>query len=324
MPASRFARPRVLVSKCLGFDSCRYDGSIIKDPYLPNLARHVQVTTVCPEVEIGLGTPRETLRLVRLEGSDRLLQPATGRDLTGKMQRFTRAFLAKAAEPDGIIMKGRSPSCGLTDARIYGPGDRAPALERGAGLFGRAVRDRFPGIPVVDEGRLKNFTLREHFFTALFTFATFRTLKARPTMGKLVAFHSDHKMLLMAHSEKHLRIMGRLVANPDRRPLPKVIEGYEEHLRRALARAARFTSNINVLMHALGYFSRGLGAREKAHFLDLLEQYRSGAVPLSVPVGLLRSLVIRFEEAYLERQTFLEPFPRDLVEITDSGKGRNR
>jgi uncharacterized protein YbgA (DUF1722 family)/uncharacterized protein YbbK (DUF523 family) len=321
---SRFATPNLIVSKCLGFAACRHDGATINDAFVEQLRRFVNVITVCPEEEIGLGTPRETLRLVRIDGRDRMLQPKTGRDVTSRMERFSRAFVRSLEEPDGVILKNRSPSCGLTDARVYPPGDRVACLERGAGLFGRAVRGRFEGIPLVDEGRLNNFTLREHFYATIFSLARFRELRARPSMGQLVRFHTDHKLLLMAHSEAQLRLMGKLVANPNRLTPATVVALYDEQLRKAFSRAARFTSNINVMMHALGYFSRGLNAREKAHFLDLLERYRNGKVPLSGPVTLLRSFIVRFEEPYLLRQTFFEPFPEELVEITDSGKGRNR
>jgi uncharacterized protein YbgA (DUF1722 family)/uncharacterized protein YbbK (DUF523 family) len=321
---SRFPTPTLIVSKCLGFSHCRHDGAIIKDAFVERLRPFVKVTTVCPEEEIGLGTPRETLRLIRLEGRDRMVQPKTGRDVTAQMERFTRGFLGAADEPDGVILKSRSPSCGLTDARIYPPGDRVPCLKRGGGLLGRAVRDRFDRTPMVDEGRLKNFVLREHFYAAIFALAAFRKVRARPSMGQLVSFHSDHKLLLMAHSEAQLRLMGKLVANADRLAPTAVLDRYDEHLRKALSRTARYTSNINVLMHALGYFSQRLTSREKAHFLDLLERYRNGRVPLSGPVTLLRSFIIRFEEPYLSRQTFFEPFPPELVEITDSGKGRNK
>jgi uncharacterized protein YbgA (DUF1722 family) len=142
-------------------------------------------------------------------------------------------------------------------------------------------------------------------------------------MRDLVRFHSENKLLLMAHAEKHMRTLGRIVANPDKRPVKELMTTYRDGLELALARPPRPTSCINVLMHALGYFKKQLGSPEKSFFLESLEDYRAKRVPLSVPVGIMRSHIVRFAEAYLGSQTFFEPYPVDLVSVTDSGKGRD-
>jgi uncharacterized protein YbgA (DUF1722 family) len=175
---------------------------------------------------------------------------------------------------------------------------------------------------VEDEGRLKNFDIRQHFLTQLFAQTRFRRLQEAPSMRGLVAFHSSHKLLLMAYNQTRLRALGRVVANPEKRPLNAVLAEYADGLRDALGKAPRRTSAINVLMHALGYVSDSLSSAEKAFFLDGLEQYRDGHVPLSVPVSLMRSWIIRFEVAYLADQVYFEPYPQQLVEVLDSGKGR--
>jgi uncharacterized protein YbgA (DUF1722 family) len=178
-------------------------------------------------------------------------------------------------------------------------------------------------VAVEDEGRLRNFRIREHFLTQLFTHARFRSITHSPAMKELVRFHSEHKLLLMAYSQKELRQLGRVVANHDRRPVRDLFERYGAGLYRALSRIPRYTSNVNVLMHALGYSSRKLSHEEKAFFLEMLEEYRSGRIPLSVPISLARSWIIRFEEDYLKDQVFFHPYPPELMEITDSGKGRD-
>ncbi len=318
-------RPRVVVSKCLGFEACRFNGEKLHDRFLEVLQPHAEYVFVCPEVEIGLGTPRKPIRLVsekRQEDELRLLQPATGRDLTGKMRAFSQEFLDSLEGIDGFVLKSASPTCAIKDAKFYSGQEKSPAFRRGAGVFGRAVLERFPHAAVEDEGRLTNLLLREHFLSRIFTFARFRGLAARPSRAGLVRFQTIHKLLLMAYNQKEMREMGRLVANPERRPLAELLTEYREHLSRAMARAPRFTSHVNVLMHAFGYVSSELGKAEKAFFLELLEKYRSHQVPAVTLSSVLRSWLIRFQTDYVLDQVYFAPFPEELVTLRDSGKGR--
>lgn len=323
-----FARPQVVVSRCLGFDTCRYNGVTIPDKFVEALGAYVTYVTVCPEVQIGLGAPRDPIRIVVVEGTPRVVQPASGRDVTEEMQSFSETFLNDLGDIDGFILKGRSPSCGIKDVKQYtGPaveGKRQNILNTtGVGIFARAVMARYPKLPIEEEGRLTNFTIREHFLTAIFTLADFRRVKDADTMGELVRFHSDNKLLLMANHEAQLRVMGPIVANRHREPAQDIIAAYEGHLRQALARPPKPTTGINVLMHALGYFSDKLSAEEKAFFLDTLQKYRERKVPLSVPINLMSAWIVRFGEPYLARQTFFSPYPEGLITISDSGKGRD-
>jgi uncharacterized protein YbgA (DUF1722 family)/uncharacterized protein YbbK (DUF523 family) len=320
---SVFPRPAVVVSKCIGFAPCRYNGLIISDDFVASLRSHADLTPVCPEVEIGLGVPRDPIRLVSVEKELRLMQPAAGRDVSDEMAQFADSFLDSLGVVDGFVLKGRSPSCGIKDVKVFPSVGRVAVLAKDRGFFGRAVLDRFPHLPVEDEGRLRNFRIREHFLTRLFTLARFREVRASGKTGDLVRFQTENKLLLMAYNQKELRILGRIVANPEHRPVRDVVEDYQQHLYSALARMPRYTSSINVLLHALGFFSKGLTSGEKAFFLDTLEKYRAGRLPMSVLLGVLRSWIVRFEEPYLARQTFFAPYPEELVEITDSGKGRD-
>ena len=317
-----FPKPVVVVSKCLGFDRCRWNGITVTEEFVEKLKPFVEYKTVCPEVEIGLGVPRDPIRVVRVKKEERLMQPATGRDVTEEMQSFVSSFLDSVGEPDGFILKFRSPSCGMYNVKLYPNLEKSGAVGKTRGFFGAEVLRRFPHLAVEDEGRVRNFKIREHFLTLLFTRASFRALKNKPSMKTLVKFQSENKLLLMAYSQTALKSLGKIVANHDKKPIAKLLGDYEEHLNAAFARAPRFTSNINVLMHALGYFSKELTAREKAFFLENLEGYRIGKMPLSVPVSIIRSWIVRFDQKYLAPQTFFEPYPSSLVEITDSGKGR--
>ena len=346
------ARPVVVVSKCLGFEACRYNGEKLSNRFLESLAPYVDLLPVCPEVEIGLGTPRDPIRLVAgPRGGIRLIQPSGGRDLSGAMQQFGRSFLegleargrrlegSKPQPPvaspqppnsirlprvDGFVLKAASPSCAVKDSKYFAGPDSGPALGKRPGLFTQQVMERFPHLPVEDEGRLMNLHLREHFLIRIFTLARFRTLLAkRVDLPSLVRFHSGHKLLLMAYNQVRMRQMGRIVANPERLSTRAVTERYRDCLRQALARAPRQASNVNVLMHGLGYVSKQLGSREKAHFLDLLEQFTRQRVPLSTPLAILRSWIIRFDVEYLLGQVYFEPFPAPLFSLRDSGRGRS-
>lgn len=320
----KFARPRIVVSRCLGFAHCRYDGAIVPSIEVDALRPFADFTPVCPEVEIGLGVPRDPIRIVSGgDGGEKLVQPSTGRDVTAGMEGFARSFLDSVGDPEGFILKYRSPSCGIKEVKIYESAASKMPVRRGAGFFGGAALARFAGIPIEDEGRLLNFRIREHFLTRAFALAAFREVRASRSMKRLVQFQAENKLLLMAYSQKEMRIMGRAVANLEKRPAADVVEDYYAHLKAALSAAPRYTSAINVLMHALGYFSEGLTPKEKVFFLKTLEDYRKAKVPLSVPAGIARSYVVRFEADYLMQQTFFLPYPEELVEITDSGKGRD-
>jgi uncharacterized protein YbgA (DUF1722 family)/uncharacterized protein YbbK (DUF523 family) len=322
-----FARPRIVSSKCLEFEACRYNGARITSDEVRQLFPHADFLPICPEVEIGLGIPRSPIRIVD-SGNRRLVQPETGRDLTGDMNAFLENFLGpmETAGPggiDGFILKYRSPSCGLKNVKVYAEAGATSPAGKGSGFFGAAVMERFKGLAVEDEGRLKDYRIREAFLTKLFALSSFRQTQSSGQMKELVRFQSENKLLLMAHAEKHLRVLGRIVANPDRRALDDVMADYRDGLEKALAAPPRPTACINVLMHAMGYFKKQLSSPEKSFFLAALEDYRARRAPLSVPVGIMRSHIVRFEEAYLEKQTFFEPYPADLVSVTDSGKGRD-
>jgi len=318
-----FVKPNVVVSKCLGFARCRWNGQVIPDDFVEILRTHVDFRPICPEMEIGLGLPRDPIRIVAQDGQSRLVQPATRADISDKMNQFADSFLRSLRDIDGFVLKSRSPSCGIKDVKIYPATDKAAPLRKDRGFFGGAVLQHFPHLAVEDEGRLHNFRIREHFLTKLFTLASFRRVKSSKSVKDLVQFQAQNKFLLMAYNQKELRILGRIVANPQKRPVDKVLNDYEEHLAAAFTRPPRYLSNINVLMHALGFFTKQLSSGEKGFFLDSLERYRSEKVPLSVPLNLARAWVVRFGEEYLGPQTFFAPYPEALMEITDSGKGRN-
>ncbi len=319
---SAFARPKIVVSKCLGFAECRYNGAQINEAIIPMLEKYVDFLPVCPEVEIGLGTPREAIRLVANGNEDKLMQSKTNTELTDEMNRFSNRFLRELTDIDGFILKNRSPSCGITDAKVYSGLEKAPVVRTGSGMFTKKVFEYFPYTAMEDEGRLKNFIIREHFLTRIFTIAEFRTIKQKSNISKLMTFHARHKYLFMACNQEMMRQLGRIVANHEKKPFYEVVELYEQGLAELFAKPVPTSAHINVCQHVFGYFSKQLTNLEKTHFLRMLEQFRKKKIPLSSVLGVLRSWCYRFEENYLLQQSYFEPYPEGLITITDSGKGR--
>ncbi len=320
---SDYPKLNIFASRCLGFARCRWNDDIIPDKFIEKLKPYADFTTTCPEVEIGLGVPRDPIRIITQKDTCRLVQLNTGRDITVDMERFAKEYTGSLKDIDGFILKDRSPSCGIKNVKTYTGLKHSPSQKKTGGLFAREALKRFPNTGVETEARLSNFTIRENFLTKLFTFASFRNIRSKPSMGRLVKFHSENKFLLMAYSQKDLMIMGRLVANKDKKRAEAVFNEYQMSLYRAMNKAPKFTANINVMMHALGFFSNKLSAGEKRFFLNSLEEYRREQAPLSVPLNLLQEFIIRFEEDYLSKQTFFRPYPRELLKTTDSGKGRD-
>ncbi|TPG68126.1 DUF1722 domain-containing protein [Brevibacillus laterosporus] len=316
-------KPIVVVSKCLEFAECRYNGAVLSDITVQSLTPYVTFVPICPEVEIGLGIPRETIRIIKEGEQHRLVQPSTRVDLSTQMNTFSDHFLQNVGGVDGFILKNRSPSCGVKDVKVYSGWERAPVVDSGPGFFGNKVEAYFPHAAIEEEGRLKNFTIREHFFTKLFTQAYFRHMQMAPTIQKLIQFHAENKYLFMSYNQKFTKELGKIVANHDKKTEKQVWDEYAKLLPNMFKRTARYTSNINVCQHIMGYFSKELSSKEKEHFMHLLSRYRERKLPLSSMTSLLKSWVYRYEQEYLLRQRFFEPYPEGLIDLGDSGKGRD-
>ena len=313
-------RPIVVISKCLEFEACRYNGQMIGFELVHQLKDHVTFVPICPEVEIGLGTPRDPIKIVRRRNDLHLVQPSTGRDITTQMQSFGRTFVESLEEVDGFILKSRSPSCGIKDVKLYTGPQGEMASEKTVGLFAAEVLSRFGGLAIEDEGRLTNLRLREHWLTKLYLHARFRGLRHAPSVSALVEFQAKNKLLFMAYHQTAMREMGRVVANHDKLPIDKVIQEYYRVLLSAVAKPARVTSHINAIEHAMGYFKDKLSPVEKRHFQALIQRYRNGKLPLSSVLTVLNSWVERFDEVYLRQQTYFAPYPAELADLSDSGR----
>ncbi|MHB0914335.1 MAG: YbgA family protein [Thermoleophilia bacterium] len=303
------------ISSCLLGEKVRYDGGHKLDHYLADsLGRFVDWVPVCPEVETGLGIPREAMRLIGSPDDPRLMTRSSGVDHTDRMQRWAQGCLRQLEQEElsGFIFKSRSPSSGMARVKIYSPeGMPGPV---GSGIFARALMDAFPLMPVEDDGRLHDPALRENFIERVFVYSRWRELcRSRASVGALVDFHSSHKYLLMAHSPSHLRQLGRVVANAGRLTPSQVYAEYLPLLMEGLKLKATVKKNTNVLQHMVGYFKQSLSQDEKQELLEVIGEYHQGLVPLVVPVTLLNHFVRKYREPYLARQSYLNPHPLELM-----------
>lgn len=317
-----YPKPRIFISRCIEFEACRWNGAMISCDFVRALKPFIEPVTRCPEAAIGLGIPRDPIRLVYSNGKLELYQPATGRFITSQMSNDCNQEMSQLGILDGAILKEKSPSCGNREVKVYASIEpSAPLHSKSQGFWTNALMVAYPHIPIENEGRLNNFSIREHFYTAIFTYAAFRNAKAVGTMKALIDFHSCNKLLFMAYNQSVMRELGRITANHTEQNLQSCYAAYESKLTHIFKKIPRRGSMINVMLHGFGYFSDKLESRERSYFLDLLNTYLAGRVPLSACLSVLTAWVERFNETYLRCQTFFRPYPQELIDITDSGKG---
>ncbi len=302
---------KIGISACLLGENVRYDGGHKKDRYLTDtLGQYVIYVPVCPEVEYGLGIPREALRLVGDPESPRLVTSRSGVDHTEGMLGYAEKRVLDLENEDlcGFIFKSKSPSSGMERVKVYN--EKGMPLKKGVGMFAGVFMGRLPLIPVEEEGRLHDPGLRENFIERIFTLRRWREVRAgKKSLGRLVDFHSRNKLLFMAHSPQHYRTMGKLVGHGKEYNVNDLYGRYEILMMEALKLKSTVRKNSNVLQHMLGYFKKQLSPDEKQEVLESIDSYREGYVPLIMPLTLLRHFVRKYEEPYLGIQTYLDPHP---------------
>ena len=304
-------RIKLGISTCLLGESVRYDGGHKLDRFLADtLGQYIQYVPVCPEVECGLGIPREAMHLEGDAESPRLVTLRTKKDYTDKMLRWARKRVIELENEDlcGFIFKSNSPSSGMERVKIYD--NKGMPTKKGRGIFAGIFMDHFPLIPAEEDGRLHDPKLRENFIERIFALKRWRAVIAnKKTLGNLVEFHTRQKLLILSHSEKHYRLMGKLVARGKQIPIGKLYADYETLLMKALGLKTTTKKNTNVLMHMLGYFKKQLVADEKKELIEIIDQYRNGYVPLIVPLTLINHFVRKYQQPYLKEQVYLNPHP---------------
>jgi uncharacterized protein YbgA (DUF1722 family)/uncharacterized protein YbbK (DUF523 family) len=305
---------KIGISSCLLGNAVRWNAGHKLDRYLTDtLGRFIEYVPVCPEVEAGFGVPRESFRLVGDPEKPRLVTFKSKTDHTDRMTHWAERRVVELAKEDlcGFIFKSDSPSSGMIRVKVYN--EKGMAEKRGVGIFARTFMAHFPRIPVEDDGRLHDPEIRENFIQRIFTLKRWRNdAAASPNMGNLVDFHTRHKLLVLSHSQKHSRQMGKLVADGRKMPLKALYDQYERLLMEALALKTTVKKNIDVLQHAMGYFKKQLTTDEKQELLEVFDQYRRGFTPLVVPLTLINHYVRKYDPPYLKMQTYLNPHPAEL------------
>jgi uncharacterized protein YbgA (DUF1722 family)/uncharacterized protein YbbK (DUF523 family) len=308
---------RLGISSCLLGQEVRYDGGHKRDRFLTDvLGDYVTWVPVCPEVEIGLGTPRPTIRLERAQdGSARLVMPSTGEDLTDQMREYSDDRIRRLEKHDlaGYVLKKDSPSCGMERVKVRD--SNGMPTRNGVGTFAAELLRLAPDLPVEEEGRLNDAKLRENFITRIFAYRRWRDLEqAGPTRRRLMEFHAAHKYVLMSRNQAGMRRLGRLLGEAGRADSTRdVAESYRTGFTKVMRRAPSRKGHTNVLRHMAGYVSDGLDADDRYELTESITQYHAGLVPLIVPVTLLRHYVRKFDIETLQNQVYLWPHPHELM-----------
>jgi uncharacterized protein YbgA (DUF1722 family)/uncharacterized protein YbbK (DUF523 family) len=314
-PMKMTAPVRIGVSSCLLGQKVRYDGGHKRDSFIADmLARFVEFVPLCPEMEMGLGAPRDSIHLAEIEGKLRLVNPKTQRDLTDTMTEWTRRRLKlMEKEPlSGFVLKKDSPSCGMERVRVHHDGK--PPTKEGVGLFAKLLMARWPTLPVEEDGRLNDSRLRENFIERVFAYHRLDEFFGKPwSVGDLVRFHTAEKLMLMAHEPAGYQELGRLVANAKGKSPHEFAAAYRTRFMGALKHLATTRRHVNVLSHAAGYLRDVATPEERRELLSVINDFQRELVPLVAPIVLLRTFVRTKNIAYLEGQTYLSPHPKEMM-----------
>lgn len=305
---------RIGVSSCVIGEEVRWNGGHSRQRYLTDmLGPFVEYVPVCPEVEVGMGVPRPTVRLVREDDDLRMIDPKNDVDWTSSMRRLSRTRSSELADEGlhGFVLKKDSPTCGVFRVRIY----TDSGVERnGQGLFSTALIQRMPHLPIEEEGRLNDARIRENFVERIFAYRRLKGLfRPRWTLGDVVAFHTREKLLLRSHDERGYRELGKLVADAKSVPRAAFADDYADRFLEIMKRPATVAKHTNVLQHMLAFLRWSEDDVGRAEMHDAITDFRAGLVPLIVPVTLIRHLARRHDQQILLDSSYLAPHPKELM-----------
>ena len=311
---SGLGRLRLGVSACLLGAKVRFDGGHKRNRFIiEDLGAHFDLLAFCPEVAIGMTTPRQPIRLVGDVQAPRAIGSRdSGLDVTEPLRDYSMNTAGRLDALCGFVFKKGSPSCGLERVKVYN--DKGMPHPDGTGLFARAVQEANPLLPVEEEGRLNDPALRENFISRVFVYARWKVLRQQGLTKKgLVEFHTRHKLLLMAHSPVAYQEMGRMLARLDNAVLSELADRYIGRIMQVLKIQASRKRHVNVLQHLLGYLRTHVDGANRADLADVIDTYRRGMVPLVVPITLLQHHFHRNPHPYISRQVYMKPHPPELM-----------
>lgn len=309
------------VSACLIGTQCRYDGIGANDKFVIDvLQKYFQTVPYCPETIIW-GSPREAIRQTLSETGELKIVTSTKtpKDVTQELQNVSVECANRIENDDlcGFILKSSSPTCGLERVKVYKPFN-APSVKNGVGVFAKQIKEKYPYLPVEEEGRLIDPWLRENFLMQIFAYQDLHNfLKSNPSFNDLVIFHTSYKYLIYSKAQKSYTTLGRIVANKDKKQLDEILFEYKEEFLKAISLKGNVNKTYNVLLHMFGYFKKLITKEEKEDILQALQEFKDKIIPLIAVMKIINLYVKRFDVEYLKVQKFLNPYPKELALRSD-------
>ena len=314
-----YARPIIGISKCLEFDMCRYDGSRINNNFVRNMKKYVDFVQVCPEVGIGLGTPRKPIRLVKIDGVKNLYQPSSEKNLTEEMHNFTKKFVSSVDNLDGFIFKRDSPTCGISNVRLYHKLGTDSGYQKTTGMFSEGVSAEFPNMVKEDEKRLENIAIREHFLTRIFVLANLRESLESQSIAKLFEFYSKNMLLFLCHDEKLTAELGLIFKIED--DFEIISKKFQKIAYDVLSSPVKKTPMINTFEYMFNFVKSKLSESEKSHYQSLIDEFENNLIAHSEISTLLYSWALRYNVQLILDQSLFDPFPKNLLlDLVESKK----
>ena len=307
-------KPRIVLSRCLNIEPVRYNGGIVNDEFSKKLLNYVDYIAVCPEVDVGMPVPRPSVLLYKKDNQIRMIEPSSMKDYTQEILNFSQEFLASVGEVDGFLLKAKSPSCGVKDAKLYQENLKGLINGKTSGLFAQKAVEYYPYLPVEDEGRLNDYWIKRDFLTKIFSYARLRYLKDNyKDINDLLKFHQEHKYLLMLYDPYVLKQMGNLLAGWKKYGLNQTMDHYVNLFYKALSKKSNLNKHLNVIQHIYGHFSNKISNSEKKHLLRMIDKFKNNRLQLEGLLEYIKSFIYRFNDSYLKSQFYLNPFPEELI-----------
>lgn len=308
-------KPKIVVSECLYGTKCRYDGQGYNDKVIQSLKDYVDIQTVCPELAIGLSIPREPIRIeLNKENEEyRLIDYNSKNDYTNQMTEFSEEFINGLDDIDGFILKSRSPTCGLKDAKVYYRGNKCSIRSNENGFFSQKIIDKYDYLPIENEGRLKNYNIRDNFFTRIFFINNLKNNK------NIIEFHKNNLLLLKSYDEESTNEVSDIL-NENR--MEDQVHQYKEKVLNIVSNQRKKENKLSIIIKLFEKYKNMLNEEEINMFNGLIESYENQRIPFSTLEVVIKMYETRFKDKDILNQTFFYPYPENLINITDSGKGR--
>ena len=308
-------KPKILVSECLYGTKCRYDGQGYNDKVIQSLKDYVDIQTVCPELAIGLSIPREPIRIEMNKENEeyRLIDYNSKNDYTNQMTEFSEEFINGLDDIDGFILKSRSPTCGLKDAKVYYCGNKCSIRSNENGFFSQKIIDKYDYLPIENEGRLKNYNIRDNFFTRIFFINNLKNNK------NIIEFHKNNLLLLKSYDEESTNEVSDIL-NENR--MEDQVHQYKEKVLNIVSNQRKKENKLSIIIKVFEKYKNMLNEEEINMFNGLIESYENQRIPFSTLEVVIKMYATRFKDKDILNQTFFYPYPENLINITDSGKGR--